>query len=231
MQPRPETSSPENTQQPRAPRLSASKPTAENSSVRVFGPRLILIADPAYADDRVDAVIEAVSRAIEPSSFAVQLRDKEASPGRLRTRAFALRRLTRDLGVGLIVNADAALGREVEADGLHLPSSAADAAFTWVSVAAHEDADVTRASARGAHAALVSPIFATPGKQAPRGVSAIARVAHLPIVIYALGGVDASNAGGCAQAGAYGVALIRALMETSDAGEVAKVIRASLVVS
>ena len=199
--------------------------------MRVFAPRLILITDPSYADEHVDAVIKTVSRAIDPSSFAVQLRDKAASPTRLRTRAFELRRLTRDLDVGLIVNGDAALGHEVGADGLHLPSSSNGAAFGWVSVAAHEDADVARASSAGADAALVSPIFATPGKPPPRGTLAIARVAHLPLAIYALGGVDASNAAACAKAGAYGVAVIRALLEASDAGEVAKVVWASLVVS
>ena len=54
---------------------------------------------------------------------------------------------------------------------------------------------------------------------------------YLPLAIYALGGVDASNAAACAKAGAYGVAVIRALLEASDAGEVAKVVWASLVVS
>ena len=208
-----------------------SSPEKESNSVRVFAPRLILITDPSYADEHVDAVIETVSRAIEPSAFAVQLRDKTASPGRLRTRAIGLRRLTRDLGVGFTVNGDAGLAHEVGADGLHLPSSSEAVAFGWVSVAAHQDADVTRAVAAGANAALVSPVFATPGKPPPRGTLAIARVAHLPLIIYALGGVDASNVGACASAGAYGVAVIRALLEAADAGEVAKVICASLVVS
>jgi thiamine-phosphate pyrophosphorylase len=198
----------------------------------VFAPRLILISDPAYDDERVDAVIEDVARAIDPALFAVQLRDKKASPSRLRARALELRRLTRDLGVGLIVNGDAALASEVAADGVHLPSlPAAGATYPWLSMAAHEDDDVTRAHIANANAALVSPIFATPGKGAARGVSAIARVAHVPINVYALGGIDASNARACAEAGAYGVAVIRALLGSAHAAEIAKVICASLVVS
>lgn len=198
----------------------------------MFEPRLILVTDPAYEDAQIDAAIESVARAIEPRLFAVQLREKEASPARLRERALGLRHLTRDLGVGLIINGDAALASEVEADGLHLPLPPTDGrTFAWLSIAAHDDGDVTRACAAGAQAALVSPIFATPGKGPSRGVSAIARVAHLPLVIYALGGVDASNARVCAEAGAYGVAVIRALLCTSHAGEVAKVICESLVVS
>ncbi|MEO6419221.1 MAG: thiamine phosphate synthase [Polyangiaceae bacterium] len=198
----------------------------------MFAPRLILVIDPAFDDERTDAAIDAVARAIAPSLFAVQLREKQASPLRRRARALGLRRLTRDLGVGLIVNGDAALALEVAADGLHLPSSSpAVPTFPWLSVAAHEDADVAGACAAGAQAALVSPIFATPGKGTPRGVSAIARVRQLPLAVYALGGVDASNARACAEAGAYGVAVIRALLASSHAGEVAKVICESLVVS
>ncbi len=198
----------------------------------MFEPRLILVTDPAYADARIDSAIESVARSIDPRLFAVQLREKSASPRRLRERALALRGLTRDLGVGLIINGDAALASDVEADGLHLPlPPPGKGAFAWLSVAAHVDDDVTRACAAGARAALVSPIFATPGKGPARGVSAIARVAHLPIAIYALGGIDASNARACLEAGAYGVAVIRALLSTANAGETAKVICQALVVS
>jgi thiamine-phosphate pyrophosphorylase len=73
----------------------------------------------------------------------------------------------------------------------------------------------------GASAVLVSPIFVTKGKGAPRGVEAITRARELVgaapgaprVLVYALGGVDARNVGACRAAGADGVAAIRALYD------------------
>jgi thiamine-phosphate pyrophosphorylase len=84
---------------------------------------------------------------------------------------------------------------------------------TWISVACHGVADVARAAGEGADAAVLSPIFASPGKGAPLGVEALREAraaAGEGILIVALGGVTAANAGACAAAGAGAVAAIRA---------------------
>ncbi|HEY8075187.1 MAG TPA: thiamine phosphate synthase, partial [Labilithrix sp.] len=78
--------------------------------------------------------------------------------------------------------------------------------------------DVIAAAREGASAVYVSPIFATPGKGAPRGLDAIRRARELAgdMLVYALGGVDASNAAACITAGADGVALIRAFFDADS---------------
>lgn len=214
-------------------------------------PRVVLITDPAYADDVVDRVVDAAARAIAPGGFAVQLRDRVAAPAAFVARARALRARTRDAGALFVVNGDARVARDVEADGVHL--GAAWSVVTarsvvgrtmWISVAAHDDHDVERAVAEGADAVLVSPVFATPGegKAPPRGVVAIARAAELidaraptsmhprdhrdtrvPAVL-ALGGVTRQNAASCRDAGASGAALIRALLTSRDPGDDARAI-------
>jgi len=129
----------------------------------------------------------------------------------------------------LVINSDVDLAREIGADGVHLPKGGVAAARAvlpraWISLAAHDDDDVRRAVSEGADAALVSPIFATPGKGPPRGLEAIraARAIAPQLAIYALGGVDESNAAACRAAGATGVAVIRALFDAPDPAAAAR---------
>ena len=83
-------------------------------------------------------------------------------------------------------------------------------------MACHTPAEVVQAIARGADAALLSPIFASPGKGTPLGTGAIREAREGvrrhggTIEIIALGGVTRENAGTCLEAGADGVAAIRA---------------------
>lgn len=196
-------------------------------------PRVLLITDPSYPDDTVLRVVAPAARALPPGTFAVQLRDKER-PDRAAW-ASRLRMVTRELGVPLLVNGDASLARAVGAEGVHFPSDASDSAIEeardlWRSVAAHDDAAVTRARGLGVDAVLVSPIYATPGKGPARGTDALSRAVVLAggeLAVIALGGVSVSNVAQCAEAGADGVAVIRALLEASRPEEVARVLKRS----
>jgi thiamine-phosphate pyrophosphorylase len=184
---------------------------------------ILLVTEPRYGDDAICEAAFDVAAALPAGAFAVQLRDKARDPSAIAPLARRLRAITRDRKVPLYINGYVGLAREVEADGVHLGAAAAKAGsiagaralFPFVSVAAHSDDDVLRARDAGATAVLVSPIFATPGKGAPRGVAAVktARsVAPPPFAIFALGGIDATNARACADAGADGVAVIRAIL-------------------
>jgi thiamine-phosphate pyrophosphorylase len=99
----------------------------------------------------------------------------------------------------------------------------------FITVATHTNDEVERALALGADGVLVSPIFETPGagKGSPRGVAALEAAARelegrrekhagAHAMIYGLGGIDASRARACAEAGAHGVAVIRAIFESND---------------
>jgi thiamine-phosphate pyrophosphorylase len=183
-----------------------------------------------------EAALEARLRAVPVGSgwrVVVQLRDRGLPSAERAALAGRLRGVTRELGNLLLVNADVDLAIAVGADGVHLPGSmgsdveAARVAFAgrglpaYVSVACHTVDEVMIACASGADAALLSPIFASPGKGTPLGPGALRvvrarlRSAYRPpgaheLALVALGGVDASNAGACMEAGADGVAAIRA---------------------
>lgn len=175
------------------------------------------------------ALFERLSRAAslpvsQRASLSVQLRDPGLSVRELLRLGHALRRITREIGARLIVNDRVDVALLVEADGVHLGRrslSVEDARAllgpsTWISTSAHSVEDVLVSARTGANAALLSPIFASPGKSAPVGVVAIARAREalsregLSLALFALGGIDVDNAPLCFEAGAVGVAAIRA---------------------
>jgi thiamine-phosphate pyrophosphorylase len=190
-------------------------------------PRVLLITDAAYPEEVVLRVIEAAARVLPAGAFAVQLREK----GRVDRAAWAtrLRGVTRELGVALVVNGNVRLAREVGAEGVHFGGGATAAEVEvgrglWRSMAAHRDEDVTEARGRGVDAVLVSPIFASPGKGAPRGVEAVKRAVELAegaLAVLALGGIGVAEATACREVGADGVAVIRALLGAREPGRVA----------
>jgi len=221
-------------------------------------PRVVLVTDPVFGDDGIVRCVEAVAHALPEGALAVQLRDKQRPLVSLRVFASRLRLVTRAVGAALVINGDARLARDVGADGVHLGTGAgtvqgaraAAGADAWVSVSAHSDADVRRAIADGADAALVSPVFPSRppslhaaakegrGLEALRSARALAQTlapdaADHPsggdrLAVYALGGVDADNARACAQAGADGVAVVRALLATPDPGRIARALHDAL---
>jgi thiamine-phosphate diphosphorylase len=199
-----------------------------------------LITDPAFGDETIVHRIRLVASALPNGWLCVQLRDKRRALGSLRLFAAQLRQVTRDLAAWLVVNGDARVARDVGADGVHLGRDAgtvSDAralcgARTWISVAAHSDDAVRAAVNAGAEAVLVSPLFPThalsagrlPKKEA-RGLDALRSARAISagrVAIYALGGVTPDNTRECMKAGADGVAVVRALLQSAQPARVAR---------
>lgn len=148
------------------------------------------------------------ARVAEPSADLARLNPGDAVIVRdynARDRAGharALKRLSRQRRLHLLVAGDARLARAIGADGLHLPEALV-AAPGWrrfkrpgwlVTAAAHSAAAIARAFACGVDAVLLSPVFPTashPGGPA-LGVLHFARLCRLsPLPVYALGGISA----------------------------------------
>jgi thiamine-phosphate pyrophosphorylase len=202
---------------------------------RAAGPgfELLLITDPAARLGLVGSV-EAALEGLRPEQaarVAVQLRAKEMSPEALRDAARALRVLTRDVGVKLLINGNLEVARESGADGVHLPErgpGAAEArarlgAAAIIGASCHDPVSLDRAAQGGADYATLSPVFESPGKGTPLGVERFAEwacAARLPV--FALGGVTVARAGAVLAAGASGVAVIGAVFRAVDAGAVVR---------
>jgi thiamine-phosphate pyrophosphorylase len=155
--------------------------------------------------------LEAARRAVAAGATVVQLRVKAPTAVVVeRGHGFT------ELGVTFVVNDDVEAAIKLDADGVHLGQAdegaeRARAHGLWLgrSVVSAEQALAADADYLGA-----GPVWATPSKDdadPPIGLEGLRRICcsvDLPVV--AIGGVDASNAAACIEAGAAGVAVIRA---------------------
>ena len=159
--------------------------------------------------DRVAALLDA-------GLPSLQLRGASADDEPL---ARALRTATRERGALFVVNANVALARAVDADGVHLRADGPAPATArpdlppgmLVGASGHDERELARTA--GADWVFVSPVFPTASKPGVPGLG-LTRLAELcaiaPAPVYALGGVTAERVAACRDAGAAGVAAIRA---------------------
>lgn len=173
-------------------------------------PRLLFVTDPERTPD------PAAVAALLPAGWSVIYR-AFGRPDALET-GLRLREATRANGLPLLVGADPALARALEADGLHLPERLVGEIAgepDWiVTAAAHSAEAVARAARVGCDAVLVSPVFPSrsPSATTPIGVEAFtALVAASPLPVYALGGVNTKTAPELVGSGAAGFAMVEAV--------------------
>jgi thiamine-phosphate diphosphorylase len=118
--------------------------------------------------------------------------------------------------VTFVVNDDVDAALRLEADGVHLGQGDAGAGRAREAGLLLGRSVLTEEQVRGIDADYLGagPVWATPSKadaDPPIGLEGLRRIcgaAAVPVV--AIGGVDASNAAACIEAGASGVAVIRA---------------------
>jgi thiamine-phosphate diphosphorylase len=162
----------------------------------------------------VHAIVEDLDtarRAIEAGATVVQLRIK-APTDEVVAKGHGLRAL----GATFVVNDDVDAALELGADGVHLGRADRGAARARRRGLLLGRSATTFAEALEAEADYlgVGPIWETPSKvdaALPLGLEELERIcAAVSVPVIAIGGVDASNAGACIEAGAAGVAVIRA---------------------
>jgi thiamine-phosphate pyrophosphorylase len=178
-------------------------------------------------------------------SFASQLRQVTRDVGAsLVVNGDA--RIARDVGADGVHLGSRTLERSERADpdiNARAAGSVSDArivcgARAWISVAAHSDDDVRAAADGHADAVLVSPVFPTrtvsagllTAKEA-RGLDALRSARTISagrVAVYALGGVTPDNARACMKAGADGVAMIRALLQSAQPVRAARALHDAL---
>lgn len=173
--------------------------------------------DPAAIADLLAGIESACRRGLR----MVQLRQPQWPRARLAEAARAAREICRAHGARLLLNADIQLAMVLGLDGVHLPARvAADLlqrtlpADRWLGVSCHDAAELLHAVRIGADFATLSPVFASPGHEhaQPLGWERFADlVAHAPMPVYALGGVEAEDIDAAWMAGAQGIAAIRGL--------------------
>ena len=164
----------------------------------------------------------------------LQYRNKSADAALRAEQAGELRRLTHEFSVPLIINDDAALALQAEADGVHLggdDGSLAEARALLgsdkiIGVSCYNRPELARAAVRqGADYVAFGAFFASgikPGAVKADVVLLQTARRELSVPIAAIGGVTPQNGAALIEAGADALAVISALWDAPDIGQAAR---------
>jgi len=169
--------------------------------------------------------LETARTAVEGGATVIQLRLKDASTEEVIERGTPIRLLAEQMNVTFVVNDDVQAALALLADGVHLgrDDEGLDVALEaglMVGRSAATPEEASRAETEGAGYIGAGPIWATPSKpdaDAPIGLDglrAISRAVAVPVI--AIGGIDPSNARDCIDAGAFGIAVVRAVTRMAE---------------
>jgi thiamine-phosphate pyrophosphorylase len=172
-----------------------------------------------------------VGAAIEGGATAVQYRNKVASEALRREQAGALARLCRQRGALFIVNDDAALAGEVDADGVHVGKDDGALAAARaragprriVGASCYDDLQRPRSRApEGAHYIAFGSFFPSRVKPDARraDVSSIRAAKSLGVPVIGIGGITAENAPMLVDAGIDAVAVISGVFAHDDLADI-----------
>ncbi len=187
--------------------------------------RLYLVTDRRQTKGR--ALRDVLARAMAAGLPAVQLRERDLDTVSLLSLARDVKDLARVSGTRLLINDRADVAMLLDA-GVHLrsdslPISAARrvmAGGSMVACSAHSVDEAARAEQEGADFVVLGPIYDTPSKRAygpPLGLGALEAASqrvHIPI--FAIGGVTAERAREVRRAGAFGAAVVSAILSAED---------------
>jgi thiamine-phosphate pyrophosphorylase len=181
-------------------------------------PRLLLLTDRTQLPAGRD-LVDTVRRCADAGLESVVVRETDLSRPQ---RADLVRRIRQATGGAVAV---ITAGRWLcEAAGVHLAAAQTGldgrpAPFHGRSC--HDDGEIRRAVGGGASYLTISPVAETPSKPGygpPLATAGVRRAVELAdrVPVFALGGVDEHNAAAMRDAGAYGVAVMGAVMRADD---------------
>ena len=150
-----------------------------------------------------------------------QLREKDLGGRALLELAEEVMAAVAGTSLRVLVNGRPDVALLAGAHGVHLPQDGLPAGAVrrgfpslLVGVSCHDAVAVERAAEAGADLAVLGPVYATVGKDRPLGTEELARAARAArIPVFAIGGIDGRTAPGAWEAGAHGVAAIRAFLD------------------
>ena len=198
----------------------------ESVSRRSLDLSVYVVTDRELARGRsLEAVVAA---AIAGGATAIQLREKKATTRDFVELAQALRGMTQEAGVSLIVNDRIDVALAVDADGVHVGQDDMPARLARqligperiLGVTAGTEEEARRAQRDGADYLGCTAVFPTstkPDHREPLGLDGLERLARaVSIPVVAIGGIHAGNAADVLARGAAGIAVVSAVMAADD---------------
>jgi thiamine-phosphate pyrophosphorylase len=199
---------------------------------------LYLVLDPAVRPDHplTDFLREAAGYGVR----LFQYRDKQATMKEAYPRALALRQAATEAGALLIVNDRCDLALAVAADGVHLGQEDLPIAYARrllgpgkiIGLSTHTASQVREAINGDPDYIAFGPIFRTSTKTdhepvvGLEGLRAVRSMTTLPM--FAIGGITPDSAGKILAAGADGLAVISAILNSPDPGSAIRNFQQSL---
>lgn len=188
--------------------------------------RLLVVTDRHQTNGR--PLVPLLQRVLTAAAPAIQIRERDLSAGDLVSLVREVQTVAAPHRSQLLINdrIDVALG--LEGVGVHLRSNSLPVriarkllgAERLLGVSVHTSEEAVRAESQGADYVILGPIYETPSKQAfgpPLGIHTLEKVCRLvDIPIIGIGGVTAARASEMLGAGAFGVAVIRAILGAAD---------------
>lgn len=192
--------------------------------------RLYLVTSPC------DRLLEIVEAALQGGLPLVQYRDKDADDVTRIATGNQLRALCHRYGALFVMNDRVDLALATGADGVHLGQHDVSVAFARqvlgsdriVGRSTTNPEELQGAIAEGADYVGVGAVYATPTKpgKAPSGLDYVRyAAATFPGPWYAIGGVGLATLDAVLEAGAFGVAVVREIMDASDPQAVVRTLR------
>ena len=188
--------------------------------------RLLLVTDRHQTKGR--PLVPLLQRVLSVAAPAIQLRERDLSVRDLVTLAREVQALTNSCGSQLLINDRIDIALALDGVGVHLRSNSLPVFVArrllgtdrLLGVSVHSIEEAVEAESQGADYVILGPIYETPSKQAfgaPLGIRTLekaCRAVRIPIV--GIGGVTAVRAREIRQAGAFGAAVITAILGADD---------------
>lgn len=199
--------------------------------MKEFDLSVYFVADPSLCCER--DVAEVVMASVRGGVTMVQLRDKSADKPQTLARATMLAELLKPLNIPFLINDDPEIAFAVGADGVHLGQGDMCAAEARAMLGAEAIIGVTAFTAE--HMAAIDagvvdyvgtgPFYETKTDKGKPVMGAVrfAEIAALsPVPVVGIGGVTADNCAAVIDAGADGVAMMRAISAADDSEDAAR---------
>ena len=188
--------------------------------------RLVLVTDRHQTNGR--PLVPLLQRVLTAGAPAIQLRERDLSARELVTLAREAQAVTASRRSQLLINDRIDVALALEGVGVHLRSNSLPVSVArqllgaqrLLGISVHAVEEAVLGESQGADYIVLGPIYETPSKQMfgpPLGIHTLekaCRLVRIPIV--GIGGVSAARAREMRRAGAFGVAVITAILGAAD---------------
>jgi thiamine-phosphate pyrophosphorylase len=188
--------------------------------------RLLLVTDRHQTKGRpLETILEEV---LTVGSPAVQLRERDLATKDLLALARTVRTLASRRGSQLVINDRIDVALVLDGVGVHLRSNSLPVSVArrllgeqrLIGISAHSVDEAVQAESQGADYVILGPVYDTPSKQAfgpPLGLKRVEEVCRrVRVPVIGIGGVTPTRARDVRRAGAFGVAVITAILGAAD---------------